>query len=85
MSDKMREEFEAFRDKRNAVLEAVGHAPGSKWHVTSAHYPTWEASRAAVVVELPSDQCIKIHNYSPFEVNDFCAQAIEAAGLKVKP
>ncbi|MDX4034575.1 hypothetical protein QYO99_29890, partial [Pseudomonas aeruginosa] len=35
--------FEAYRDRRNALLESDGHNPGSKWHVTNAHYPTWEA------------------------------------------
>ncbi|MFO5940277.1 hypothetical protein ACLBSY_25330 [Pseudomonas aeruginosa] len=40
--------FEAYRDRRNALLESEGHNPGSKWHVTNAHYPTWEASRAAL-------------------------------------
>lgn len=39
--------FEAYRDKRNQVLEAAGHKPGSDWHVTQAHYATWEARGAA--------------------------------------
>jgi len=49
----MREEFEAYRDRRNALLESEGHRPGSKWHVTNAHYATWEESRAVLVIELP--------------------------------
>ncbi|MGX8848280.1 hypothetical protein, partial [Pseudomonas aeruginosa] len=40
--------FEAYRDRRNALLESEGCKPGSKWHITNAHYPTWEASRAAL-------------------------------------
>ena len=47
--------FEAYRDRRNALLESEGHKPGSKWHVTNAHYPTWEASRAALAQ--PSQKC----------------------------
>lgn len=45
--------FDAYRDRRNAVLESEGHKPGSKWHVTNAHYPTWEASRAALAQPSP--------------------------------
>lgn len=45
--------FEAYRDRRNALLESEGHNPGSKWHVTNAHYPTWEASRAALAQPSP--------------------------------
>lgn len=45
--------FEAYRDRRNALLESEGHNPGSKWHVTNAHYPTWEASRAALGYRAP--------------------------------
>ncbi|MFG8479000.1 hypothetical protein ACEOUU_07010 [Pseudomonas aeruginosa] len=45
--------FEACRDRRNALLESEGHKPGSKWHVTNAHYPTWEASRAALAQPYP--------------------------------
>ncbi len=47
--------FNAYRDRRNALLESEGHKPGSKWHVTNAHYPTWEASRAALAQ--PSPKC----------------------------
>lgn len=46
--------FEAYRDRRNALLESDGHKPGSKWHVTNAHYPTWEASRAALAQPSPA-------------------------------
>ena len=41
-----REAFEAYRDQRNALLESEGHKPGSKWHITQAHYSTWEAGAA---------------------------------------
>ncbi|ORL66645.1 hypothetical protein [Pseudomonas putida] len=95
-TNKMREQFEAYRDKRNAELEAEGHKPGSRWHISNAHYPTWEASRDAVVVELPAKA-------EPFEAElsatpiytlkgegrnaaiAECRAAIEAQGLKVAP
>ncbi|PBV12702.1 hypothetical protein [Pseudomonas aeruginosa] len=48
--------FEAYRDRRNALLESEGHKPGSKWHVTNAHYPTWEASRAALAQPSPAHE-----------------------------
>ncbi len=48
--------FEAYRDRRNALLESEGHNPGSKWHVTNAHYPTWEASREAMAQPSPAPE-----------------------------
>ncbi|HDP3617859.1 TPA: hypothetical protein P6N57_003718 [Pseudomonas aeruginosa] len=51
--------FEAYRDRRNALLESEGHKPGSKWHVTNAHYPTWEASRAALAQRSEFHQHLK--------------------------
>lgn len=50
--DESRKVFEAYRDERNSRLESEGHKPDSKWHVTNAHYPTWEASRSATEAEL---------------------------------
>ncbi|MFW4586574.1 DUF4406 domain-containing protein [Pseudomonas aeruginosa] len=54
--------FEAYRDRRNALLESEGHKPGSKWHVTNAHYPTWEASRAALAQPSPM-RCLACGGY----------------------
>lgn len=51
-----REAFEAYRDRRNAQLESEGHKPGSKWHVTHAHYATWEAARAALAQPSPAPE-----------------------------
>lgn len=82
MRDICREQFEAYRDKRNAELEAEGHKPGSRWHISNAHYPTWEASRAAVVVELPKDI---VTMAGPVLYADDVRAAIESQGLKVKP
>jgi len=80
-TEKMREEFEKFRNERNAVLESEGHKPGSKWHVTNAHYPTWQASRAAIEVELPQQSGA---NRDWNQAIRYCHQAIESLGLKIK-
>lgn len=45
----------------------------------------WQASREAVVVELPTKACIRANEYTPYEVVDACRDAIEAQGLKVAP
>ncbi|PBJ92002.1 hypothetical protein CMV24_29500 [Pseudomonas plecoglossicida] len=83
MRDISREQFEAYRDKRNAELEAEGHKPGSRWHISNAHYPTWEASRAAVVVELPmfDDYPASMER----DMRESLRSAVEAQGLKVAP
>lgn len=60
--------FEAYRDRRNALLESEGCKPGSKWHITNAHYPTWEASRAALAQ--PSPKC------------EFCGGTGEISGVE---
>lgn len=78
--DKMRDQFEKFRDERNAQLEREGHKPGSKWHVTNAHYATWQASRKSLVVELPIDVTGGHYRLAV----ESCKRCIEAAGLKVK-
>ncbi|HBN8363686.1 TPA: hypothetical protein L3699_004058 [Pseudomonas aeruginosa] len=54
--------FEAYRDRRNALLESEGCKPGSKWHITNAHYPTWKASRAALAQ--PSGEVVVTKNES---------------------
>ena len=86
-TEKMRAEFEKFRDERNAALESEGHKPGSKWHVTNAHYPTWQASRAAIEVELPipKEACGPDGSYMEYFEPEQIERAIESLGLKVKP
>lgn len=79
-TERIRAEFEKFRDERNAALESEGYEPGSKWHVTNAHYPTWQASRAAIEVELPF-----VSDSDLVEMRNECREAIESLGLKVKP
>lgn len=56
-----------------------------KWEVFDGFKAGWQASRAALTVELPSNQCIDIHGYIPKDVVLYCRKAIEEAGVKVKP
>lgn len=65
--------FEAYRDRRNALLESEGHNPGSKWHVTNAHYPTWEASRAAMAQPSPVRSSLLINGYQLRAALEFIA------------
>ncbi|ENC9762909.1 hypothetical protein ABLG14_002308 [Pseudomonas aeruginosa] len=65
--------FEAYRDRRNALLESEGHNPGSKWHVTNAHYPTWEASRASLAQPSPVRSSLLINGYQLRAALDFIA------------
>ena len=85
MTDKMREEFEewAFQcpwlglsDECMARDEINGGYYGLELH---AAWLAWQASREALVIELPTEQPGYMY-YAPDMVS-----AIEAAGLKVKP
>ncbi|MBH3440483.1 hypothetical protein [Pseudomonas luteola] len=86
----MREEFEAFRDERNALLASEGHTEKSRYWITNAHYPTWEASRAALVVELGKRWSNQDGDWFEDEDGDSLdysetVRALEAAGVQVKP
>lgn len=88
MSDKSREEFEVFA-AANASLKQY---PFDKYPVDGDEYDAiplqcawsaWQASRAALVIELPpEDTNIDYHGYIS---RQDAVEAIEAAGLKVKP
>ena len=83
MTDKMREEFEAwFHDK---CCHGRGKANyGSV--VTLAAWESWKASRAALCVELPSkinDQSDKWSNGYDFGIDD-AQDALDAAGVSYK-
>lgn len=80
-----REEFEAFRDKRNAQLAEEGVKENSRYWITNAHYPTWQASRAALAVELPkyTDYLPKDMDAAQHVLHD-AKRSIEAAGIPVK-
>lgn len=67
-----REAFEAYRDRRNALLESEGHKPGSKWHVTQAHYATWAAARAALAQPSPEPCPCQLGNCLGAEEGQWC-------------
>jgi hypothetical protein len=90
MTDKMREEFEAWH---RSVVE--GDPPHEKYnsgdyrnqHV-QRYWLGWQASRASLVIELPETIGVYAHPESDREWvldPDDVRAAIEAAGLKVKP
>ncbi|HCE8401650.1 TPA: hypothetical protein NHR75_000194 [Pseudomonas aeruginosa] len=62
--------FDAYRDRRNALLESEGHNPGSKWHVTNAHYPTWEASRASLAQPSPAIATAPTYQFHSREIGE---------------
>lgn len=107
-NDKMRAEFEKwyldeyFEGDRVCGLEWLSTEPcgGYRYERPSAHWKTWQASRAAIAIELPDDgieDCRKEwpergekYRYDTFDTGYLYAckkheDAIEAAGLKVKP
>ena len=49
--DQMRQRFEHYRDQRNKALEDEGVRTGSLWHITNAHWPTWQAAQQALAAE----------------------------------
>ncbi|MHC8408339.1 hypothetical protein [Pseudomonas sp. TMB3-21] len=87
MNEKLREEFEAWAmtsaylglsDTCMARFED-GYLGGE----VHAAWIAWQASRAALVIELPSDTCIKVNNYTPFEMRDFFERSARRLGLQV--
>jgi hypothetical protein len=80
-SEKMREEFEAwFEANKNFMLGTRKVSKGDCFFI-------WQASRAAVVVELPAELPSVPWNAPANSWNDALRKsryAIEAAGLKVK-
>lgn len=80
-----REQFEAHYDDWSGMVVGTAKARRMKETYsdpkTSAAWVHWQASRAAVVVELPDPN--EVH-----DSGDYCAEAIdaiEAHGLKVAP
>lgn len=72
--DKMRDEFEAWATENGMAIHlARGESGLYGSPVTQRYWGCWQASRAAVVVELP-----RVYTQAT-------RAAIEAAGLQVKP
>lgn len=101
-NEKMREDFEAWTRRRFNGLSLLRiNLPGSpadgQYEVIATHecWDAWQASRAAVVVQLPYVRSYPIQEASSdvdwyldegrHEMKLLCRDAIEAAGLKVQP
>ncbi|AMA46263.1 hypothetical protein [Pseudomonas alabamensis] len=83
MRDVSREQFEHHYLVELSYEECDFHMDGDRyvWQATEDRWYAWQASRAAVVVELPDPN--EVH-----DTGDYCAEAIdaiEAQGLKVLP
>lgn len=89
MSDeKMREGFEDWyaqswsdEDPRFETAFAVDDRGQYQWSYVNDAWVVWNASRAAVVVELPR----VCQSDDPFELKRDIIDELEALGLKVKP
>ena len=93
-NDKMRGEFEAWATEGWPGERLAKFANGDYCgHTLNFCWLAWQASRAAVVVELPEGMTIAEHMYgvvSPpgherWFPRQSAVKAIEAAGLKVNP
>jgi len=90
MSDKMRNEFEAWAIA-DAATQGVHISPkrNGDWYFEeetqymNTAWAAWQASRSAVVIELPSADEFDVPSFAHDAIVG-CWNAIEAAGLKVK-
>lgn len=84
--DLVREQFEAWARSKGHDLE-YRNIPGVgqfyECHRTLLAFEVWQASREAVVVDLPGLQCLRVNQYDYQEAREQCRRAIEAEGLKV--
>lgn len=84
MTDKMREEFEAAFREKFGFGRLTASANADAHQMLKAAEWAWEASREALVIELPD-------KFDPNGGGDWAmweelvVRSIEAAGLKVKP
>lgn len=89
MNEKMREEFEqAIAIEAGQSLVAIQLSRKDDSYSTSPlmyAWWAWQQSRETLVIELPSDTCIKVNNYTPFEMRDFFERSARRLGLKVTP
>lgn len=99
MTDKAREEFEAWAKTQDWNIDFMWHDGYDAWETKFA-FDAWQASRAALVIELPAENPLgsgtgdhgdgrpSFEQHCAAECNFVlrdCREAIEAAGLKVKP
>ncbi|HEK1007199.1 TPA: hypothetical protein SMP92_000438 [Pseudomonas putida] len=92
-TNKMREQFEAWV-LREYPNQTMGQFSDGEYHSITVQYCwlAWQASREAVVVELPSEDTCRTSSSKEEAVQDAynhalgeCRSAIEAQGLKVAP
>lgn len=99
MSESMREEFEAWLDSAGFEVRRYHHIDGYHGSEQMAAWAAWQASRAALCVELPpsldmpdEDECGDYEEYEEMEaitctangMRHACRNAIHAAGVKTK-
>lgn len=77
-TEKMREDFNHWYDK-----ERKKAAPFSTVNIRDKCFEAWQASRAAIEVELPRED--RNIDYSGYISKSETEAAIESIGLKVKP
>ncbi|MDH0797547.1 hypothetical protein [Pseudomonas carnis] len=100
MTDKMREEFEAAFREKFGFGRLTASANADAHQMLKAAEWAWEASRKALVIELPAENPLgsgpgdcgdgrpSFEQHCAAECNFIlrdCREAIEAAGVKVKP
>lgn len=94
-TDKMREEFEAAAEAEGLFdlsrvfgneAERVGLDDGDYYHLNArSAWHWWQASRAALVVELPAATLVPFGTLpTPAQVMELARKSIEAAGVRVK-
>lgn len=91
MESKSREQFETWyrlnwghtEDNHESMFE-ISECHGCYYRLgVRMAYDAWQASRAAVIVELP-DLCSCCHSEEELGLLDTCIEAVEAAGITVK-
>lgn len=81
-TEKMRQEFEAWYRARHDGFMPSMYGNEYDWGDAQACWESWQASRAALVIELP--QCDPDEAVQFGTVIEECRAAIEAAGLTVR-
>lgn len=86
MTDKAREEFEAWAMTTGFESHHFTRDADNQYtdYDVRRIWSPWQASRAALVIELPSIKCIDLHGYSPRATLAYCEKAVKASGAKVK-
>lgn len=87
MSESMREDFEAWLDSAGFKVRRYHHIDGYNGNEQMAAWEAWQASRAALCVELPvvADYIdLHLQSMNAKIYNEALTEAIHAAGVKTK-